>query len=92
LADGTLLDRPWADVLAGAKIPRGPTSFGAYSLPVQILNGQWVFGRAGGNPGVGANWNIYPYTGWVGVILGNGDGLPLQEMAEQETQAVTGRH
>ncbi|MFD7710155.1 serine hydrolase domain-containing protein [Streptomyces sp. NPDC059786] len=90
LGDGTLLDRPWADVLTGAKIPHGPASFGAYMLPVSIVNGQWKYQRAGGNPGVAANWNIYPYTGWVGVILGNIDGVPLQDMIGRETQAITG--
>ncbi|MEU9022697.1 serine hydrolase domain-containing protein [Actinomadura sp. NPDC048394] len=90
LSDGTLLDRPWADVLTGAKIPHGPASFGAYGIPISIVSGQWMYQRAGGNPGVGANWDIYPYTGWVGVILGNGDGMPLQEMIGQEMQAITG--
>jgi hypothetical protein len=59
-------------------------------MPVHIVNGQWVFGRGGGNPGVSANWNIYPYTGWVGVVLGNCDGLPLQEITGREMQAITG--
>jgi CubicO group peptidase (beta-lactamase class C family) len=90
LGDGTVLDRPWADVLTGAKIPHGATSFGAYTIPVHIANGQWVFGRAGGNPGVGASWNIYPSTCWVGVILANCDVAPLQEMSERETQAIVG--
>jgi CubicO group peptidase (beta-lactamase class C family) len=90
LGDGTLLDRPWADVLFGAKIPHGPGSFGAYGIPVHIVGGQWVFQRAGGNPGVGANWDIYPYTGWVGVILINRDGAPLVEMIDREAQAITG--
>jgi len=90
LRDGTLLDRPWADVLTGAKVPHGPTSFGAYGIPVSIVNGQWMYQRAGGNPGVGANWDIYPYTGWVGVILSNRDGVPLQQMIGQEMQAITG--
>jgi CubicO group peptidase (beta-lactamase class C family) len=90
LGDGTVLDRPWADVLTGAKIPHGPASFGAYGIPVHIVGGQWVFGRAGGNPGVGASWNIYPYTGWVGVILSNRDGAPLQQMIGREIQAITG--
>jgi CubicO group peptidase (beta-lactamase class C family) len=90
LGDGTVLDRPWADVLFGAKIPHGPASFGAYGIPVHIVGGQWVFQRAGGNPGVGANWDIYPYTGWVGVILANSDGVPLQEMIGREIQAITG--
>jgi len=91
LRDGTLLDRPWADVLTGAKIPHGKASFGAYHLPVHIINGQWVFGRAGANPGSAASWNIYPDTDWVGVILGNHDDLPLPEIIQREIQAVTGR-
>ncbi|WP_169948147.1 serine hydrolase [Microbispora sp. H11081] len=92
LGDGTLLDRPWADVLTAAKIPHGPRSFGSYGIPISIVEGQWMFQRAGGNPGVVANWSIYPDTGWVGVILGNSDseGVSLQYVIERETQAVTG--
>jgi CubicO group peptidase (beta-lactamase class C family) len=103
LADGTLLSRPYADLLTAPKIPHPPqtqsfrasapadASFGAYDLPVHIVNGQWVYDRAGGNPGVGASWGIYPYSGWVGVILSNVDGVPLAEMGDREQQAVTGR-
>ncbi|MDI6102380.1 serine hydrolase domain-containing protein [Actinoplanes sp. NEAU-A12] len=92
LGDGTVLDRPWADVLTAAKVPHGPASFGAYGLAIDIVNGQWVFQRAGGNPGVGANWSIYPDTGWVGVILANrdADGVSLRDLIGRETQAVTG--
>lgn len=104
LRDGTLLDRPYADVLTAAKIPLPPqgqegraaapthVSFGAYHLPVAITAGQWLFGRAGANPGISAGWNIYPDTGWVGVVLGNNDNVPLREIIEREIQAVTGRH
>ncbi len=77
-------------MLTAAKTPLGPGSFGAYAIPVSIVNGQWMYQRAGGNPGVGANWDIYPNTGWVGVILGNIDGVPLPEMIGQEMHAVTG--
>lgn len=93
LSDGTLLDRPWADVLTSAKIPLdGPADFAAYGIPISIVNGQWMYQRAGGNPGVGANWSIYPDTGWVGVILVNrdADGVSLQDVIGQETQAITG--
>ncbi|MFJ3787659.1 serine hydrolase domain-containing protein [Kitasatospora sp. NPDC090091] len=90
LGDGTVLHRPWAELLTGAKIPHSGSSFGAYDMSVRIANGQWVFGRGGANPGVSAHWNIYPYTGWVGVVLGNCDGLPLQEITGREMQAVTG--
>ncbi|GGK94887.1 serine hydrolase [Mangrovihabitans endophyticus] len=90
LTDGTLLDRPWADVLFGAKIPHGPTSFGAYGLAIGIVEGQWAYQRAGGNPGVGANWSLYPDTGWAGAILDNRDGVPLVDLIGRENQAVTG--
>ena len=90
LTDGTLLDRPWADVLLGAKIPHGPASFGAYGIPISIANGQWRYQRAGGNPGVGANWSIYPYSGWVAVTLLNRDTDSLVDLLGQETQAITG--
>lgn len=90
LGDGTLLDRPWADVFTGAKVPHGPASFGTYGPSAAIVGGQWVLQRAGGNPGIGANWTSYPDTGWVGVILANRDDWPLVEMLGREQQAITG--
>jgi CubicO group peptidase (beta-lactamase class C family) len=90
LSDGTLLDRPWADVLTSPKVPHGPASFGTYGPSAEIVAGQWSLQRAGGNPGIGANWSVYPDTGWVGVILANRDDVPLVEMIEQETRAVIG--
>jgi CubicO group peptidase (beta-lactamase class C family) len=100
LGDGTVLDRPYADLLTGAKFPQvggqgqsaaAYPSFAAYDIPVKIIEGQWLAGRAGADPGIGANWNIYPDTGWVGVILSNYDNLPLAEMSQREIQAVTGQ-
>ncbi|AGL16863.1 serine hydrolase [Actinoplanes sp. N902-109] len=90
LTDGTLLDRPWATVLTAPKLPTGPGGFTAYGIPVSIANGQWQWERAGGNPGVGANWSIYPDTGWVAVILLNCDGAPLVELIDRQTAAITG--
>ncbi|MFB9237722.1 serine hydrolase domain-containing protein [Plantactinospora siamensis] len=90
LGDGTLLDRHWAQVFTAAKFPHSPGSFSTYGPSAQIIGGQWMFERAGGNPGVGANWSIYPDTGWVGVILGNSDGVSLVDVIGQEIQAVTG--
>jgi CubicO group peptidase (beta-lactamase class C family) len=101
LGDGTVLDRPYAELLTGAKIPQAGAqagqpapaypSFMAYTMPVHIVKGQWVYGRGGANPGIGANWNIYAGTGWVGVILSNSDHVPLAQMSQQEIQAVTGQ-
>ncbi|MEO6082406.1 MAG: serine hydrolase domain-containing protein, partial [Umezawaea sp.] len=102
LYDGTVLERPYGEVLTSAKIPHGPqpeegrsasaeTSYGAYLMAVAITNGQWVFGRAGVNPGSVASWNIYPHTDWVGVVLGNSDHVPFREILDEEVKAVTGR-
>jgi CubicO group peptidase (beta-lactamase class C family) len=102
LYDGTVLDRPYGEVLTSAKNPHVPqseegrstsaeTSYGAYLMAVGIVNGQWLFGRAGVNPGSVASWSIYPHTDWVGVVLGNSDDVPLREIIDQEVKAVTGR-
>ncbi|WP_030683078.1 serine hydrolase domain-containing protein [Streptomyces sp. NRRL B-1347] len=104
LGDGTVLDRHYAELFTGAKIPHAPqggglrkgravpadAGFGAYSIPVSLIKGQWLWGRAGGDPGAGASWNIYPDTGWVGVVLSNCDGVPLWEIIDQEIRAITG--
>ena len=50
-----------------------------------------MVGRGGTNPGSTANWHIYPDTGWVSIILSNYDNLPMQEILQQEMQAITGR-
>ncbi|KPM53715.1 beta-lactamase [Frankia sp. R43] len=100
LRDGTVLDGPFADLFIGAKVPQGKgkdggpapahPSFMAYSIAAKIINGQWVIGHGGGNGGSVANWHIYPDTDWVGVILGNYDGVPMQELVDREMQAITG--
>jgi CubicO group peptidase (beta-lactamase class C family) len=108
LREGTVLARPYADVFTSAKMPLAPqlqggvianasttpadSSYAAYLMAVSIINGQWMFERAGVNPGSAANWSIYPDTDWVGVILANADGAPLPDIIDQETQAVTGQH
>jgi CubicO group peptidase (beta-lactamase class C family) len=97
LRDGTLLDRPYADLLTGAKLPHPErTSFTAYTMPVHIINGingtQWTFSRGGGGGGISVNWNVYPDTGWVGVVLSNYDDLPeFGDILAREQQAITGQ-
>lgn len=75
---------------SGPPAPAHP-SFMAYAMPAKLINGQWVIGRGGGNGGSAANWHIYPDTGWVGIVLCNYDGLPMQEILKREMQAVTGQ-
>jgi hypothetical protein len=59
-------------------------------MPISISNGQWVIGRGGAGPGIGANWSIYPDTGWVGVVLSNDDNLPIQDLLVRQEAAITG--
>jgi hypothetical protein len=92
LRDGTVLSRPYADLYTGAKLPSTPTSFKTYSGPLHLLNRrQWVLNRGGGGGGISVNWNIYLDTGWVGVVLSNYDDVPILEILQQETKAITGR-
>ncbi|PRX97937.1 serine hydrolase domain-containing protein [Allonocardiopsis opalescens] len=93
LRDGTLLDRPFAELLTGAKLPGSTrTSFRAYTGPLHLVNGrQWEFGRGGSTAGSAANWSVYPDTGWVGVVLSNYDDIPLPEILQQQEQAITGQ-
>ncbi|MGX7669221.1 serine hydrolase domain-containing protein [Plantactinospora sp. DSM 117369] len=101
LRNGTVLDRPYAELLTGAKIPQGKgkdggpapahPSFMAYTMPAKLIKGQWVYGRGGANPGSVANWHIYPDAGWVSVILSNYDNLPVQDIIKQEMQAILGQ-
>ncbi|MFD0857195.1 serine hydrolase [Actinomadura adrarensis] len=93
LRDGTVLDRPHADLFTGAKLPGrgGGDSFMAYTMPAKIINGRWQIGRGGGTGGSAANWNIYPDSDWVGVVLSNYDDVPLQEILQLERQAIMGR-
>jgi CubicO group peptidase (beta-lactamase class C family) len=91
LRDGTVLDRPYAELFAGAKLPGpDPTSFHGYTMPLSISNGQWVIGRGGADAGIGANWSIYPDTGWVSVALSNDDNVQLQDLLLRQEAAITG--
>ncbi|MFE6777984.1 serine hydrolase domain-containing protein [Streptomyces sp. NPDC057702] len=104
LFDGTVLDRPYAELLTQPKIPLAPqggglaaghtapadAGFTTYMMPVSLVKGQWVNGRAGVNPGSVASWNIYPGSGWVGVVLGNQDDIPFTDVIEREMRAILG--
>jgi hypothetical protein len=97
LSDGTVLDRPYADLYTGGKVPGpgdrlGAPAFKAYVGPLHIINGQWVFNRGGGSGGVSASWTIYLDSGWVGVVLSNYDDLQeFGEILQLQDQAITGR-
>lgn len=97
LSDGTVLDRPYADLYTGAKLPGpgdrlGTPAFRAYVGPVHLRDGQWVFNRGGGSGGISASWTIYLDSGWAGVVLSNYDDLQeFGEILQRQDQAITGR-
>ncbi|MFG1858621.1 serine hydrolase domain-containing protein [Actinomadura geliboluensis] len=92
LYNGTVLDPRWADVYTSVKAPnfRGSPGFATYGPTAHIVEGQWELGRGGPHPGSSTYYSIYPDSGWVGVILGNYDDIPLQEITGRQTQAITG--
>lgn len=92
LYDGRLLSRPLTHVLFSAIAPGPePSAYTAYAGPIQIIKGpQWLYGRGGSTGGVGANWNVYPDTGWVGVVLTNRDDVPFVDILQKETHAISG--
>ncbi|TMR38524.1 beta-lactamase family protein [Actinomadura geliboluensis] len=92
LYDGTVLDPRWADVYTSVKAPnfRGSPGFTTYGPTAHIVEGQWELGRGGPHPGSSTYYSLYPDSGWVGVILGNYDDIPLQEITGRQTQAITG--
>jgi hypothetical protein len=62
-----------------------PCSFETYTVPVSVVNGQWVNGRGG------ANGNIYPDTDCVGVVLRHhDDGVPIPRICLRQLDVVTG--
>jgi hypothetical protein len=78
------------------RIPPDTRPGGAYDRYIAKLaaedkfEGQWELSRGGVHPGSVTYWSIYPDTGWVGVVLSNYDDIPLLEILEQQTQAITG--
>ncbi|QKW39821.1 beta-lactamase family protein [Actinomadura sp. NAK00032] len=92
LYDGTVLAPAWADVYTSVKAPnfRGSPGFATYGPTAHIVEGQWELGRGGLHPGSSTYYSIYPDSGWIGVILGNYDDIPLQEITGQQTRAITG--
>ncbi|MFF5263459.1 serine hydrolase domain-containing protein [Actinomadura viridis] len=92
LYDGTVLAPVWADVFTSVKAPnfRGSPGFSTYGSTAHIVEGQWELARSGTYPGSATHWSIYPDTGWVGVVLSNYDGIPLQEIIGRQRQAITG--
>ncbi|MBP2471954.1 CubicO group peptidase (beta-lactamase class C family) [Crossiella equi] len=101
IEDGTLLDRPWAQLFTGPKAPHlrgkfgGPPppypAFGGYTLPIALQYGQWTYNRFGFNPGSGAGYTVFPDSGWVIALSCNDEDTPVLEIGEQAEKAIFGQ-
>ena len=92
LYDGTVLDPLWADVYLSVKAPnfRGGSGFTTYDAPTHMVAGQWEIGRGGPHPGSSTYYSIFPDTGWVGIVLSNYDDIPMMEILDNQSKAITG--
>ncbi|MFC5749913.1 hypothetical protein [Actinomadura rugatobispora] len=59
-------------------------------MTAHIVEDRWELGRGGPHPGSCTYWSVYPDTGWVGVVLGNHNDIPLGEIVGKQSQAITG--
>jgi CubicO group peptidase (beta-lactamase class C family) len=81
LRTGRLLNRSFAELVTGGKVPVPPTGrptgasqrLAGYGFEDLIFGDRRVFGHPGGGPGRATNLDVYPDLGWVSVVLGNYD-------------------
>ncbi|ADJ45831.1 beta-lactamase class C [Amycolatopsis mediterranei S699] len=88
LQGSKLLDRAFTGITLNGKVPPPPQPgppppggtpgaphavFQCYGPVTLLVGGQWVTGHGGGAPGTSTDFQMYPDTGWVTVILSNYD-------------------
>ena len=100
LQGSKLLDRVFTGITLGGKVPpprpqgpQGPPptvppiAFQCYGPVTLLVNNQWVTGHGGGNRGTSTDFQMYPDSEWVTVILSNYDydgGPPAVVMKARE--------
>ncbi|MFB9688707.1 serine hydrolase domain-containing protein [Amycolatopsis plumensis] len=83
LQGSKLLDRAFTGITLGGKVPLPPqpggppagphAGFQCYGPMTLLVGNQWVTGHGGGAPGTSTDFQLYPDTEWVTVILSNYD-------------------
>lgn len=84
LQGSKLLDRVFTGITLNGKVPLGPppgsppvasppVAFQCYGPMTTLVNSQWVTGHSGGNRGTSTDFQMYPDSDWVTVILSNYD-------------------
>ncbi len=74
LRSNKLLSQKYTDLVMQGKIEVGaPVGKYAYGFSDKNLNGKLIVGHNGGGPGIGANFDMFPRSGYTAVILTNYD-------------------
>ena len=87
LQGSKLLDRGFTNLTLSGKVPLGPPTgpppvpapaappvgFQCYGPMTLLVDNQWVTGHSGGAPGTSTDFQMYPDSEWVSVILSNRD-------------------
>lgn len=87
LQGSKLLDRAFTPLTLSGKVPLGPPTgplpgpppavppvgFQCYGPMTLLVNNQWVTGHSGGAPGTSTDFQMYPDSDWVSVLLSNRD-------------------
>ena len=83
LQGSKLLDPVFTGITLGGKVPPPsppgpppavpPVGFQCYGPVTLLVNNQWVTGHGGGNRGTSTDFQMYPDSEWVTVILSNYD-------------------
>lgn len=99
LQGSKLLNRAFTDITLTGKVPPPPpppgpapavplVGFQCYGPMTLLINNQWVTGHGGGAPGTSTDFQLYPDSEWVTVILSNYDydgGPPPVVMKARDT-------
>ncbi|GAB3464551.1 serine hydrolase domain-containing protein [Actinophytocola sediminis] len=82
LRGSKLLNRAFTGITLSGKVPLAPpgqtsgvphVGFQCYGPMTLLVNNQWVTGHGGGAPGTSTDFQLYPDSEWVTVILSNYD-------------------
>ncbi len=72
LRNNKLLSKKYTDILTTGKVEvGGPDRKYAYGFGDSVIDGRRVVGHNGGAPGIGANFDMFPESGYTAVILTN---------------------
>ena len=74
LHEGTLLDMEHTKILLTGKVDAGgPIGKYAYGFSDKVFAGKHIVGHNGGGPGISANFDMFPESGYTAILFMNAD-------------------